>query len=366
MRTLLISFEYPPKCGGAGRVAEELLGFLNQNGIITDLLTAGKAGSVSKGKAKIFYARYIPVLFPVAFKIALKAVRAERYHTIILNDIGAALAACMFMDDKTKKRCILYLHGAEPEHIIDHPKFLFRLVSFRKKYIWMLKNCKAVISVSQYMKEYMLRSVQGLGGQKIHVVHNAVSRHQFYYDPKPVRKKYKIQDTAEIIFTAGRIEIGKGHDELYLAVKELLEEGFQIVWFIAGEGSFADVLKTNVKKDGLEDHIRFIGNVNQNVLRIFYSSSDVFVQLSRYEEAFGLVYLEAIMCGCPVIAYDKGAIKEVVRNGINGFLIKNMSECMDILKNKSYKKFKRQTITDSVFDYTSERCELMEIIRNDR
>ena len=65
----------------------------------------------------------------------------------------------------------------------------------------------------------------------------------------------------------------------------------------------------------------FHGRVEEDTLRAFYRNCDVFVAPSRYE-SFGLVFLEAMMFGKPVIACDAGGTPEVITHGVTGLLAK--------------------------------------------
>jgi D-inositol-3-phosphate glycosyltransferase len=71
---------------------------------------------------------------------------------------------------------------------------------------------------------------------------------------------------------------------------------------------------------GVEDFVTFLGAQSQNALPLYYSAAQVVVVPSRYE-SFGLVALEAMACGAPVIASDVGGLATLVRDGRTGFLV---------------------------------------------
>ncbi len=70
----------------------------------------------------------------------------------------------------------------------------------------------------------------------------------------------------------------------------------------------------------MEDEIRFVGAVPQEELPHFYSAADLMVVPSYYE-SFGLVAVESLACGTPVIASKVGGLQYIVQDGENGFLI---------------------------------------------
>ncbi len=78
------------------------------------------------------------------------------------------------------------------------------------------------------------------------------------------------------------------------------------------------------KKCGVQDMVTFSGRVEQNILPYFYSAADLLVLPSRYE-SFGLVALEALACGTPVVATQVGGMKNIIKQGETGFLVANGS-----------------------------------------
>ncbi len=112
------------------------------------------------------------------------------------------------------------------------------------------------------------------------------------------------------IFMAGRVDdITKGFEVLYRACK-LLEERkrtFQLV--ITGKKRFK------------EDYITSVGWINHEELPSFYQRSNICVVPSIWAEPFGIVAVEAMACGKPVIASRVGGLKEIVEDGITGFLV---------------------------------------------
>ena len=69
---------------------------------------------------------------------------------------------------------------------------------------------------------------------------------------------------------------------------------------------------------GLEDKVAFLGSVDQSHLRKYYSAADALVVPSLYE-SFGLVTVEALACGTPVVVSQIGKMKSIVKEGKNGF-----------------------------------------------
>jgi glycogen synthase len=127
----------------------------------------------------------------------------------------------------------------------------------------------------------------------------------------------------------GRLESRKGIDVLLKVAPALLKRFPNAVLDIVGDDTIprpdgttykGEFLNSDVPEDILS-RIVFHGRVEEDELRTFYRNCDVFVAPSRYE-SFGLVFLEAMIFGKPVIACDAGGAPEVVTHGVTGLLAK--------------------------------------------
>lgn len=127
----------------------------------------------------------------------------------------------------------------------------------------------------------------------------------------------------------GRLESRKGIDVLLKVAPALLKRFPNAVLDIVGDDTIprpdgttykGEFLNSDVPDDILS-RIVFHGRVEEDTLRAFYRNCDVFVAPSRYE-SFGLIFLEAMIFGKPVIACDAGGAPEVVTHGVTGLLTK--------------------------------------------
>lgn len=89
------------------------------------------------------------------------------------------------------------------------------------------------------------------------------------------------------------------------------------------------------------ERIKFIGEVGHEEKNRLFSEADGVLFPSRWNEAFGLVIIEALSCGTPVIAFGNGAVPEILRHGETGFIAENESEFADCMK--KVKEISRQT-----------------------
>lgn len=122
---------------------------------------------------------------------------------------------------------------------------------------------------------------------------------------------------------AGRLNTEKGHEILLRSFKRLQQRYPKISLKIAGDGPLREALEQLCKELGLSKHVIFMGY--QNNMAEFLANIDLFVLSSHYE-GFGLVLVEAMAAGLPVVATDVGGVREVVVDGKTGILVPSGQE----------------------------------------
>src|SRR6056297_2328459 len=144
-------------------------------------------------------------------------------------------------------------------------------------------------------------------------------------------KKYlpNIKENPEYLITfVGKLTDFKGVDLLIKAAKKYENEFSNIMTLIIGHGELLDTLKNQAEKLNLKN-IHFLGNLPQNDLPAFYSSADLSVVPSRVEP-FGLVAVEALACGTPVIASKAGGLPDFINQDVGRLF--RMNDADDLAK----------------------------------
>jgi D-inositol-3-phosphate glycosyltransferase len=122
----------------------------------------------------------------------------------------------------------------------------------------------------------------------------------------------------------GRFAPLKGIDALLGAVADLQKKiPCLYLWVVGGDGPQSESARAfaALAADlGIRDRVTFAGCIDQTVLPMYYSACDLLVVPSHYE-SFGLVILEALACGTPVVATPVGAVETIIRPGINGMIV---------------------------------------------
>jgi glycosyltransferase involved in cell wall biosynthesis len=123
-----------------------------------------------------------------------------------------------------------------------------------------------------------------------------------------------------VLLTVGRldpVERCKGHEQVIRLLPRLLAAYPQVKYLIVGRGGDQDRLQTVAADLGVQDIVRFLGFVRD--LRGCYSAADLFVMPST-QEGFGIVFLEALACGVPVVAGGIDGSVTPLSWGLSGFL----------------------------------------------
>lgn len=89
--------------------------------------------------------------------------------------------------------------------------------------------------------------------------------------------------------------------------------------------------KKNIKPH-LNKNIKFIGEISASQKSDFFGHAKALLYPIEWHEPFGLVMIEAMACGTPVIAYDMGSVREIVKDGLTGFVVKNIPEMIQAMK----------------------------------
>jgi len=186
-----------------------------------------------------------------------------------------------------------------------------------------IEMADAVIAVSESTKSDVLR-LFNVNPARIHVIHNGIDLAEYTTrQDAEVLRRYGIDPGLPYILFVGRITRQKGIMHLVRALRHL-EPGFQIV-LCAGSPDTPEIaaeMKTAVDaaKSAREDIVWIEKMVPKEDLIAIYSQAALFVCPSIYEP-FGIINLEAMACGIPVVASAVGGIPEVVMPGETGLLV---------------------------------------------
>ena len=163
----------------------------------------------------------------------------------------------------------------------------------------------------------------------------------------------------KIVLYVGRFDPLKGLDRLFLAASRMKQcPGFKLV-IVGGDDSDQPEMKRWVetcRQLGIEDMVVFAGRAKQEDLPGYYSAADVTVMPS-YHESFGLVALESMACGTPVMAGDVGGLSNLIQHKKTGYLLQGdvslslICRLKRFLEGKSHELLPASMIRTSISSY---------------
>ena len=268
--------------------------------------------------------RYVPSEIFSGFsaskaKFVIRAVQqGSKSRLVILSHINLLLAAWLIKKISPHTKVVLLAHGIE---IWDAVK------PFQKK---MLGCCDEIVSVSSFTSN-RVQSMHGISPEKCSVLNNCLDP----FLPLPqnaivnaaLYKKYHCLPEDRILFTLTRLaatEHYKGYDRVLRAIKELSIPGIR--YLLAGKYDVVEKEKLDslIRELGLEDKVLLPGFVPDEDLAPLFTMADVYVMPSS-KEGFGIVFIEAMYYGLPVIAGNADGSADALLDGKLGLLINPQS-----------------------------------------
>jgi len=215
----------------------------------------------------------------------------------------------------------------------------------RKLARFILRNCDSVVFSSSYT---MKKAWKIIPRRDFSVLYLGVDCSIFKPGPKPgLRKGLGIKPGQKMVLAVGKFLEKKGFP--YLIEAMALVKSRDAVCVIAGYGPLEEELKHYVEKRGLQQKVLLHGQILHKGLAKWFNEADLVVVPSIIDrfgetETLGVVAVEAIACGKPVIASKVGGLVDVVKDGYNGFLVEpknkeQLAEKIDlVLKNRALSK----------------------------
>jgi teichuronic acid biosynthesis glycosyltransferase TuaC len=188
-----------------------------------------------------------------------------------------------------------------------------------RHYLTTWNNCDAIIRVKKMDIPLFIRA--GIPGKKIFYVTNG-------YDPKkyfPIsmtdaRNVVKIGLEKRIILNISRLFEEKGQKYLIEAMASVVKKNPEIICYIGGSGPLKNKLQKQINYLNLEKNVMLIGLIPDNLMSLWMNACDLFI-FPSLSESFGIVQLEALACGKPVIATKNGGSEEVIIPNEQGFIV---------------------------------------------
>ncbi len=218
---------------------------------------------------------------------------------------GAALAAELGLP------LVLTLHGQELQKIVHWGDKLRALVEGT------LARAGAVVVPSEKM--LTLADKHGVPKSKLHLVYNGLDALAKADLPQDLQARLRDK---QILLSVCHLEPEKGVQHNIEAVALLKDQHPQLVYLVVGDGSYRTRLQELAQELEVQDRVIFAGRQPRDKVGGFYQAAHVFSMPSR-DESFGIVYLEAMAAGLPVIGTQGEGIEPIIREHGAGRLVKH-------------------------------------------
>ena len=391
MKILMLTWEYPPRVvGGIARVVHDLSHRLIKDGHDVTVVTY-KEGNVENyendGGVKVYRVNnyminpnnFIDWIMQLNFNLISKAteiINKEGPFDVIHAHDWLVTYAAKTLKDAFKIPIIATIHATESGRNSGIHDETQRYINDSE---WLLTyEATEVIVNSNYMKNELQR-LFGLPYEKINVVPNGVNLNLY----NGVERDYNFRrqyaaDNEKIILYVGRLVYEKGVQNLIAAMPKILNGYHDSKLIIAGRGGMLDELRDEVRRLGIDNKVYFTGYLSLDKVTKMYKCADVAVFPSTYEP-FGVVALEGMLSGTPVVVSDVGGLNEIVDHRVNGMksyagnpnsiadsileLLYNPGLCTEIAKNAKAKVKSQynwnKIAQDTHFIYQKAICQTM-------
>jgi glycosyltransferase involved in cell wall biosynthesis len=209
---------------------------------------------------------------------------------------------------------VVHFHGPwAAESLAMGERSRLRLAAKKAVELSVYRRASEVIVHSHAFKRVLVESY-GLRPWNVHVLPPGVDLHRFTVgDRRAARSRLDLPQAGKVVATVRRLVPRMGIDVLLEACTRLDAETAQdLIVLIGGDGPERARLEALARRLGLAAHVRFLGRVSETELADAYRAADVSVVPSTALEGFGLVVLEALACGTPVVASDVGGLGEAL------------------------------------------------------
>ena len=238
----------------------------------------------------------------------LRAVWLRNYEWIVIGHVNllSLTMAARISQPLISSRTIMIAHGIEVWYGIN---------ARRRR---ALSRTDSILCVSEYTRRRVLEQVHGIPAERLKIFPNALG--DTWADRMPAPSPRNIPQ--RFILSVTRLEKGDRYKGIVTVIEALsMLEDRSLEYVVVGHGGDQSFLRRVAMRSGVQHRVHFLSDISDGEMVTLYERCEAFV-LPSGKEGFGIVYLEAMFFGAPVIAAaEKGAL-DVVHDGETGLLVR--------------------------------------------
>jgi len=268
------------------------------------------SGGIPENLKKGFFVKIQLPFFMIFF--FLKALKVSKDSDVINAQWAPSGIVANLIKKLRQKKVVLYIHGASI--FVNYARWIVKSA---------IVNADFILFNSSYTKD---KTLEICTPKKLEIIPWGINTEKYSPNVKfgSIRKKYKIPKESPLIFCLGRLVERKGFDILIRAMNAVEQNAIVI---IGGEGPKKEEWKNLAENLNLKNRIIFAGGIPGKELPYYYKDCDIFILPAIIDtkgdtEGLGIVILEAMATGKPVIGSAVGGIVDIIDDGKNGYLVK--------------------------------------------
>lgn len=242
-----------------------------------------------------------------------------------------------------------------PKKRFFHPPYTLNTMLRKGIERFNLSKCEKIIVLSQYSKNKLIWTYS-IQEKKICLIPGGVDLNHFRCSKTQEENSVKLQIPRDkfVLLTVRNLVPRMGIENLINSMQIVKGKINNVFLLIGGEGVLNDILQDLIKKLNLENSIKLCGFIKEELLPLYYQTADFFILPTVALEGFGLVTVEAMACGTPVLGTPVGGTREILNQFDPGFLFKDTNpESIAELILEKYKTYKNNP---EKYEILSKKC----------
>lgn len=316
MKIIQIGLEwFPEQGGGLDRVYYDCTRYLPKVGVELNGLVAGTSNVAKSSQGKIF-AFAPPNISLLQRWLELRKLftrlSQQNHYSLVVSHFALHIFPLLNLLDKRP----LVTHFQGPwalESKIEGNNFLSIRLKKAIEKISYNRSSSFIVLCQEFQN--LLHHEYGIPLSKIHVIPAGVDLDRFNIDPSQTeaRKKLGWDTNKTILFCIRRLAKRMGLENLITAMDRVCKLDPDVILYIAGKGKLASELEAKIAELGLAENIKLLGYVPDEQLPLYYRAANFSVVPTIALEGFGLIVIESLAAGTPVIGTPIGGIYEILK-----------------------------------------------------